>query len=113
CPTGHAVCGSAYSRHGLLVAYFPIATALVGRVSELSALNAGLDSARAGHGNVAFLTGVPGIGKSRLALEASQRAARLDMTVLWGRCVEGETGRMFAPWVEALGRYLRELEWER
>ena len=93
--------------------YLPSASALVGRVSELTALTASLDRAAAGHGSLTFLTGVPGIGKSRLALEASQLAARLDMSVLWGRCFEGETGRMFAPWVEALGGYLRELEWDR
>jgi hypothetical protein len=95
------------------VGYPPSASALVRRVSELTALRASLDRATAGHGNLTFLTGVPGIGTSRLALEASQLAARLDMSVLWGRCFEGETGRMFAPWVEALGGYLRELEWDR
>ena len=93
--------------------YLPSASALVGRVSELTTLSASLDRASGRPRELTFLTGVPGIGKSRLALEASQLAARLDMSVMRGRCFEGETGRMFAPWVEALGGYLRELEWDR
>ena len=35
------------------------------------------------------------------------------MTVLWGRCFEGEDASAYAPWVEALGGYLRELDGNR
>ena len=38
--------------------YLPSAYALVGRVSELTALTASLDRATAGHGSLTFLTGV-------------------------------------------------------
>lgn len=32
------------------------------------------------------------------------------MTVLSGRCIEGESARSFAPWVDALGDYVRGLD---
>ena len=93
--------------------YLPIATTAVGRVSELTALAANLEEARSKRGSVTVLSGVPGIGKSRLAFEVSGLAAGLGMTVLWGRCFEGEDARAYAPWVEALGGYLRELDGNR
>ena len=98
---------------GARVGYLPIATTAVGRVSELTALVANLEEARSKRGSVTVLSGVPGIGKSRLAFEVSGLAAGLGMSVLWGRCFEGEDARAFAPWVEALGGYLRELDGDR
>jgi hypothetical protein len=91
------------------VAYLPLATSLVGRAPELTAL----EEATSQRGSVTLLGGVPGIGKSRLALEVGGLAAQLGMTVLWGRCFEGEDARAFAPWVEALGGYVRELDKDR
>src|SRR5690242_21393721 len=46
---------------------------LVGRDGELARLLALWERAKAGAGAVAFLSGEPGIGKSRLALEVLQR----------------------------------------
>jgi predicted ATPase len=86
---------------------------MVGRVSELTSLAASLEEARARRGSVTLIGGVPGIGKSRLALEAHGLAERNGMTVLWGRCFEGERARAFGPWVEALDGYLRELDQDR
>ncbi|MBV9327459.1 MAG: ATP-binding protein, partial [Chloroflexi bacterium] len=83
---------------------------MVGRVSELTTLDARLDEASHGRGGVILLGGVPGIGKSRLALEVSGLAAERGMSVLWGRCFEGEGARSFAPWAEALAGYFRELD---
>jgi len=83
---------------------------VVGRVSELTTLDARLDEASHGRGGVILLGGVPGIGKSRLALEVSGLAAERGMSVLWGRCFEGEGARSFAPWAEALAGYFRELD---
>src|SRR4051794_12443237 len=95
------------------VAYLPFATALVGRLAELSTLTAQLDEAQAGRGSIVLLTGSPGIGKSRLARELSDPADRRGMTTLWGRNFEGEGSRAFAPWVEALGDYARRVEPDR
>jgi class 3 adenylate cyclase len=44
-------------------------TPLVGRAHELATLHGYLAQARAGHGRVVFVSGEPGIGKSRLLLE--------------------------------------------
>src|ERR1051326_494890 len=87
------------------MAYLPLATALVGRVAELSTLMVQLDDAQAGRGRIVLLSGPPGIGKSRLARELSDLADRRGMTTMWGRNFEGEGSRSFAPWVEALGGY--------
>jgi DNA-binding CsgD family transcriptional regulator len=92
------------------VSFLSVPTALVGRVSELNTLTTSLDEARAGRGRIMLIGGVPGIGKSRLALEVSRLATPLGAIVLWGRCFEGEGARGFAPWVEALGGYVQELE---
>ena len=91
------------------MAHLPFATALVGRVAELSALTAQLETAQAGRGSIVLLTGAAGIGKSRLARELTDLAERRSMNTMWGRSFEGEATRSFAPWVEALGGYARRL----
>ena len=98
------------SRNRSVVGHQPTAATLVGRVSELASVGANLNEARAGRGRVTLLCGAPGIGKSRLAFEVSALGTRLGMTVLWGRCFEGEDTRSFAPWMEALGGYLGALD---
>src|SRR5439155_77469 len=53
-------------------------TPLVGRGRELEALEAALARTRAGHGQVVFVVGEPGIGKSRLLYEFRGRAGDAD-----------------------------------
>jgi len=53
-------------------------TPLVGRVRELEALEAAFARARAGHGQVVFVVGEPGIGKSRLLYEFRGRSSDAD-----------------------------------
>lgn len=74
------------------------APALVGRTAELQELVATLDEAAAGRGGVVLLAGEPGIGKTRLASECAQYAARRGARVLWGRCYEGAGAPPFWPW---------------
>src|SRR5262245_22732333 len=50
--------------------------ALVGRTAELDRLAAAFDQAAAGRGGVVLFAGEPGIGKTRLASEFAQHAAR-------------------------------------
>src|SRR5262245_1625791 len=71
----------------------------VGRSAEIAALDAALEAARSGYGGVALLAGEPGIGKTRLADELSERAAAQGALVLWGRCYEGAGAPAFWPWV--------------
>jgi DNA-binding SARP family transcriptional activator len=73
---------------------------LVGRHEQLAELDALLAGAAAGHGRLVLLAGEPGIGKTRLAEEAAQRAASQGVRVAWGRCFEGEGAPAFWPWVQ-------------
>ncbi len=54
-----------------------------------------------------MLGGEPGIGKSRLTADFARRAHGDGIAVLFGRCDEG-MGVPYQPFVEALGRYVRE-----
>jgi len=83
---------------------------LVGRESILAELWEHVRNAVAGKVQVVFLTGEPGIGKTRLADEfqrqvaASNRAARFGQ----GQCVEGFGSKeAFYPVLEAVGRLCR------
>ena len=60
-----------------------------------------------GQRQLVLVAGEPGIGKSRLAAEFARRAHGGGAPVLFGRCDEG-MGVPYQPFVEALGRYLRQ-----
>ncbi|MER5710129.1 AAA family ATPase [Streptomyces sp. NPDC002122] len=80
----------------------PRAPHLVGRDAEMAQLERALDTARGQRGSTVFLVGDGGVGKSRLAAEATGRAFSAGMRVLRGR---GSTiGPMvpFRPLTEAL-----------
>jgi len=49
-----------------------------------------------------LVAGDAGIGKTRLAAEAADRARRLGFRVAWGVCAEAEVSAPFEPWVQAL-----------
>jgi tetratricopeptide (TPR) repeat protein len=74
----------------------------VGRDAELGEIRAGLERAATGQGSLLLLVGEPGIGKTRLADEASDDARRLGFEVVWGRCWEGETPPAYLPWTSVL-----------
>ena len=77
----------------------------VGRVAELDRLHAAWTAARSGRCRLVLVGGEPGIGKSRLTAEFTRRCEA--GIVLFGRCDE-DMGVPYQPFVEALGRYLRE-----
>jgi AAA ATPase domain len=79
----------------------------VGRERELFELEAGLDEARSGCGSLFLLSGEPGIGKTRLAKEAGDLAARREARVLWGHAWEGGGQPAYWPWVQILRAYVR------
>jgi len=75
-------------------------SALVGRRAELAVLDALIARTAAGTGGVVLLAGDPGVGKTRLAREAAERAA--GGTVLWGACRESEGAPPLWPWIQVL-----------
>ena len=101
----------------------------VGREREWSELAAAWDSAREGRAHLVLLTGEPGIGKSRLALElgrsiradghlvASARAYEAAGRLPWGPVVEilrsealrSQIETLDSPWKVELARLLPEL----
>ncbi|TDV56276.1 ATP-binding protein [Actinophytocola oryzae] len=78
------------------------APSIVGRDTELGVLDRALADARIGRGGAVFLVGEPGIGKSRLANEASGRAFAAGMRVLRGRGSTIGPTVPFRPLAEAL-----------
>jgi ATP/maltotriose-dependent transcriptional regulator MalT len=78
------------------------APSLVGRAAELAALGSALDRARQGRGGAVFLVGEAGIGKSRLAEFAAEKAARSGMRIVRGRASELGTVAPFRPIAEVI-----------
>ncbi len=83
---------------------------IVGRDREVARLTEAVDDAAAGHGSVWYLTGEPGIGKSRLAEEVSRLARERGMRAFWGRCWEAGGAPAYWPWVQVLRGVLRTAE---
>ena len=82
-------------------------TPFTGRTAELARLTRGLEEARGGRGGVVLVMGEPGIGKTRTLEEFAERVRAQGTLVLWGRCYEGEAGRPYGPFAEAIGEYAR------
>jgi ABC-type oligopeptide transport system substrate-binding subunit/class 3 adenylate cyclase len=76
---------------------------LVGRDAELAAAVSLLDGLHTGVGGVVFITGEPGIGKSRLLAELRER---LDGRWLEGRCVSYGESLPYWPFRELLRDWL-------
>jgi DNA-binding SARP family transcriptional activator/tetratricopeptide (TPR) repeat protein len=79
---------------------------LAGRDEEVAQLTDLVDRVVAGTGSLAFvaLTGEPGIGKSRLAIELATYADELGVTIAWGRCSQDDGAPALWPWATVLER---------
>ena len=77
------------------------ADGFVDREQERLDIRMVLDRAASGDGTLVFLTGAPGVGASRLALEAGADAAARGWLVLSGRCLE-DNGEPYGPFREVL-----------
>jgi len=84
----------------------PPPVTLSGRAPQLAELEAALERLRGGHPWVVQLIGEPGIGKSRLLAELTQRAEARGFLVLDGRAAEFEQDVPFGPIIDALNDYL-------
>ncbi|HEX6766025.1 MAG TPA: AAA family ATPase, partial [Polyangiaceae bacterium] len=78
----------------------------MGREPELEQLVGALSRARSGRGSLVFLSGEPGIGKTRLAEELSRRAEAEGARVAWGSAWDGGGAPAYWPWIQIL-RVLR------
>lgn len=83
---------------------------LVGRTAELALLSRTIDAAAQGSGRSVFIVGEGGIGKTRLAAAAAERASRRGWTVAIGRAYPVETGVPYALFSDALLPLLRKLD---
>jgi DNA-binding CsgD family transcriptional regulator len=81
---------------------------MIGRDTELAAADAALAAATAGHGGCVVITGEPGIGKSRLALETVRRARARGVRVVTGRAVPQSATAPYRPLTDALMQLLRD-----
>jgi len=81
-------------------------TPFVGRERELGVLMECFEKARSGHGQIVFLVGEPGIGKSRLAFEFRRRIGH-DVTWLEGHCLSFGRAVAFHPLIDLLKRNFR------
>jgi tetratricopeptide (TPR) repeat protein len=79
-------------------------TPLVGRERDLDTLADAFESARSGRGQVVFLVGEAGIGKSRLVHDFRQRLTDPHPHWFEGRCVSYATNSPFHPVIDALRR---------
>ncbi len=80
---------------------------MVDRETEIQALADGLDRAASGSGSVLFLAGEAGVGKSRLARQATSMATERGFHVLIGRATESVVPVPFRPVTEALMKLAR------
>ncbi len=77
-------------------------TAFAGRESEVSAIRAVIDRARAGHGSIVMLYDGPGVGKTRLAMEMAEYASHLGFRCSVGRCYERDEPVPYVPFAEII-----------
>ena len=83
----------------------------VGRTEELARLAAAGDRAAGGTPTAVLVGGEAGVGKTRLVGEVVAGARAAGATVLAGGCVElGGEGVPFAPLIEALRGFVRDLD---
>ncbi|MGH7408456.1 MAG: AAA family ATPase, partial [Candidatus Methylomirabilales bacterium] len=84
-------------------------TPLVGRDRELNTLADLFREVKAGRGQVAFIAGEAGIGKSRLVLEFRRALAKAGEEVTWleGRCISFGQAIPFLPLIDQLRENFR------
>ncbi|MGH7789197.1 MAG: ATP-binding protein, partial [Candidatus Binatia bacterium] len=103
--TAHAVLGQS-PRDAAVAAADPGLTRFVGREGELAVLLDAFARTAAGRGQVAFLAGEAGIGKSRLLAELRQRLADRPHRWIEGRCASYGMATPFLPLIDGLRRQL-------
>ena len=80
---------------------------LVGRAAEQRQLRQRWSEAQQARGQMVLLSGEPGVGKSRLAIDLVEYARQGGATVLRGGCYEFEATTPYLPFVEAFREWAR------
>lgn len=75
---------------------------LIGRSSELAALQGLIEQAKSGSGQIALLSGEAGVGKSRLVGETKMYAASQGFLLLQGNCFPTDISCPYAPVLDLL-----------
>lgn len=70
---------------------------LIGRSSELAALDLLLEQGKSGKGQVILLSGEAGVGKSRLIADVKTSAASMGFSLLQGNCFQADRTSPYAP----------------
>ena len=79
---------------------------LFGRDAELDLFRRILNKAKAGHSQTVVISGIAGIGKSRLTLEFQKQLEVNDWTIISGACYSYTAAKPFSPWVQILNTLL-------
>ena len=79
--------------------------AYVGRIEEHERLRASSQEVRDGRRRMVFLSGEPGVGKTRLAAYTALETHNAGFTVCWGAAAE-DLGVPYGPWIQALSHYV-------
>lgn len=77
---------------------------LVGRNQEMTNVLAAVDATTGGAGRLVLLAGEPGVGKTRLAQEATVALYERGFLIAAGRCYEPQSAVPHYPFLEALAR---------
>lgn len=80
---------------------------LTGRQLELHQLWDLFEASTTGHTHVVFVSGEPGIGKTRLLQEVAALVEQSGVLVLRGGASKAEGMPPYLPFLEALGQYIR------
>jgi class 3 adenylate cyclase/tetratricopeptide (TPR) repeat protein len=102
----YEVLGALHGRTRLDLAAERGLTPYIGRIRELIVLSECFDKVKTGYGQVVFVVGEPGIGKSRLLLEFRRRLGE-DATWLEGHSMSFGQSIAFHPLIDLLKRNFR------
>ncbi|NJN95698.1 MAG: AAA family ATPase [Anaerolineales bacterium] len=80
---------------------------LVGRETEIALLRHAIETMRQGSGQVIFIEGEPGIGKTRLVEEASLYARLKNVQVFTGHCYDADLTLPYQPFIEIVKAYVQ------
>ena len=89
-----------------------VCTVLIDRVNDLATLQALIDQAKSGRGQLVLLSGEAGIGKTTVVdAFVARLSAKSNVWIGRGQCIDhyGQ-GEAYLPVLEALGRMCREPE---